>query len=137
MPLIETDLLKAYLDPGDDLHSKSIRAFELLSKGGSMLLSSVSLLELDLLLKSHDFSAEERESVFHTLGMRLLKARVATLTIKAMQNAVILQRKYNIPRFYFDSLHLGLAICHDGKIISSDEAFDSVKEISRINPAEL
>jgi len=137
LPLIETDLLKAYLDPRDDLHEASVTAFELLKGPGDYALSSASLLELDLLLKSSGFSGEEREQVFKTLKMRLLKARLVAMGPETMGNAIILQEKYKQSHFYFDSLDLGLAMSHDGGIVSSDEAFDAIQEVERIDPHEL
>ena len=137
MPLIETDLLKAYLDPGDDLHGASLRAFELLKGPGEYALSSVSLLELDLLLKSAGFSGKEREQVFKTLTMRLLKVKIVAMRPETVSNAIVLQGKYRQSHFYFDSLHLGLAMSHDGRIVSSDEVFDSIQEVERIDPHEL
>ena len=137
MPVIETDLLKAYLDPDDRLHEASLKAFDSLTRTNGYALSSASLIELDLLLKSAGFSADEREAVFHTLTIRLFRANIIAISPRALTNAVVLQGKYRIPRFYFDSLHLGLAMCHDGKIISSDQEFDRVEEVERIDPAEL
>lgn len=136
MPLIETDLLKAFIDPEDALHAHAVKAYELLSKK-DYVLSSVSFIELDLILKSSGFSGDEREEIFHTLYLRLIKARLAELNAHAVQNAARLQSKYDAPRFYFDSLHLGLAMCHDSRIISSDKYFDSVDEVTRIDPADL
>ncbi len=137
MPLVETDLLKAYLDPADDLHKASLKAFELLAKGGGMALSSASLLELDLVLKSSGFSVSEREEVFRTLQMRLVKARIAPLTPEALRNAIAIQRSYEMADFYFDSLHIGMAMCGDCTIISSDDAFDKIKQVTRIDPRGL
>lgn len=137
MPLVETDLLKAYLDPEDALHASAVKAFELLRGRGEYALSSASLLELDLLLKSGGFSGEERGIVFQTLTVRLLKAKIIGMRPEALSNAIMLQDKYGQSHFYFDSLHLGLAVFHDGKIVSSDQAFDRVEEVERIDPSEL
>ena len=137
MPLIETDLLKAYLDPEDRLHDAGVKAFELLTGRREFVLSSASLLELDLILKSRGFPEGDREMVFHTLAMRLLKATIVSLNPEALRNAIILQGKYRLPRFYFDSLHLGLAMCQDAKIVSSDEAFEGIKEVERIDPRHI
>ncbi len=137
MPLVETDLLKAYLDPEDDLHEASVKALELLRGRGDYALSSASLVELDLLLKSRGFLKEERKDVFQTLSMRLLKADIIAVRPEVLVNSIVLQGKYRQPHFFFDSLHLGLAMSHDARIVSSDKAFDNVEEVERIDPSEL
>ena len=38
---------------------------------------------------------------------------------------------------YFDSLHCASAALYDGRIISVDEAYDSVPEVSRVDPRGL
>ena len=137
MPLIETDLLKAYLDPRDDLHEASVTAFELLKGPGEYAVSSASLLELDLILKSAGFTGDERNQVFKTLKMRLLKAKIVAMRPETISHAIILQEKYKQSHFYFDSLDLGLAMSHDGSIVSSDEVFDAIQEVERIDPRDL
>ena len=59
----------------------------------------------------------------------------AQLTVNVVLKASEIREKYGLT--YFDSLHGATAILSDGKIISSDKAFERVKELKAINPSKL
>ena len=132
MPVLETDFLKALIDPKDELHFNANRALEKLSREKDWKLASTAILELDLILKSRDFSKAERRDIFDALSAKIPENSILKLNLRVAKKACELQDKYAFANFYFDSLHLAIALAHDSIIISSDESFDKVKEAKRI-----
>jgi len=57
------------------------------------------------------------------------------LIAQVILKAISLRRKYQLT--YFDSLHAATAILHDGTIISSDKAYQEIKELKTIHPEEI
>ena len=132
MPVLETDFIKALIDPKDRLHSYSLRALQRL-KSPDWVVASSAFLELDLLLKDSRISLDERHEIFESLKAEIPADKILTLVHESISKAIELQRRYRVIRaFYFDSIHLALAILHDGAIASSDHTFDQVKEVKRI-----
>lgn len=132
MPVLETDFLKGLLDPKDRLHASSQRALGRLQREEWNLASS-SLVELDLLLKNEGVNSDERVMIFEALSAEIPAQMILGLTHTTMSRAAQLQSIHrNIHHFYFDSLHLAVALGSDGQIVSSDESFDDIAGIKRI-----
>lgn len=132
MPVLETDFLKGLLDPKDRLHGPCQRALGKLQRGDWSVTSS-SLLELDLLLKHEGVGSEERATVFETLSAEIPKETILGLTHVTLSVAALLQSRHrDIQHFYFDSLHLAVALGSDGKIVSTDRSFDRISGITRM-----
>ncbi len=132
MPLLETDFLKALLDPKDRLHTSSERALSRVQRNEWNLASS-ALLELDLLLKHGRVSSEERSAIFETLSAEIPREMIVGFTHASLSAASRLQVAHkDVSNFYFDSIHLALSMELDGKIVSSDRFFDRVTGIKRI-----
>lgn len=131
MPVLETDFLKALIDPSDRLHGGAVRALERV-RAGEWRVASSAFLELDLVLKKSGISLEDRIDTFEALKPHIPVESTLKFTHQTMAVAGRLQKMYKFSRFYFDSLHLGIAVEHDREIVSSDRDFDSVKEVKRI-----
>ena len=132
MPVVETDFLKGLIDPEDRLHESCLKAMEHVKKREWMIVSS-AFIEFDLLLKHLKISLKDRLDVFEGLMAEIPKESILQLTHESMAQAIQLQKKYSELRdFYFDSIHLGIVILHDGTIVSSDHAFNQVKEVKRL-----
>jgi len=131
MPVLETDFLKALIDPDDKLHGKAVRALEKV-RDGKWHVASPAFLELDLVLKKSGILLEDRISAFEALKPHIPLESTLKFTHQTMAVVGRLQRTCRFPHFYFDSLHLGIAIEHDGEIVSSDRDFDTVREVKRI-----
>jgi len=132
LPVLETDFIKALIDPRDHLHSYSLKALQELKKPEWVIASS-GFLELDLLLKHSGISFDERHEIFESLKAEIPRDKIVTLYHESLSKAVDFQRRYRrMKDFYFDSIHLAIAALHDGVIASSDHAFDQVKEVSWI-----
>jgi len=137
LPVLETDFLKAIIDPNDRLHRSSMKALERV-KTMHWHIASSAFIELDLLLKISDISTDDRSLVFETLRSELPKEMIIPIIHESMSRAIQLQKKYHkVRRFYFDSIHLSIAISLDGKIVSSDHSFDGVTEIKRLPLEQL
>lgn len=137
MPVVETDFLKGIIDPRDKLHGPSLKALTQVRRKLWRLASS-ALVELDLLLKDSGVSVNDRIAVFHALKSEIPEETVLTISHQTLLEAVLLQKKYRgISRFYFDSIHIAVAIGLDNTIVSSDRTFDQVQEVKRIPLEEL
>jgi predicted nucleic acid-binding protein len=132
MPVTETDFLKAVVDPNDRLHKSSMKALQKVKKKLWHVASS-ALIEIDLLLKVSGISINDRFAVFQALRSEMPKDMILPISHQTILRAISLQRKYSqIKYFYFDSIHLAIAVELDGMIVSSDETFDQIKEVKRI-----
>ena len=131
MPVLETDFLKALIDPDDRLHGKAVRALEKV-RDRKWHVASSAFLELDLVLKKSGISLEDRIDAFEALKPHIPLESTPKFTHQTMAVAGRLQRTYKFSRFYFDSIHLGIAMEHDREIVSSDRGFDGVREVKRI-----
>jgi len=132
LPVLETDFIKALIDPKDRLHSYSLKALQELKKPEWVIASS-GFLELDLLLKHLGISFDERHEIFESLKTEISADKILPLIHESLSRAIDLQRRYRrMKDFYFDSIHLAIATLHDSVIVSSDHIFDQITEVSRI-----
>lgn len=132
MPVLETDFLKAIIDPKDKLHSQAKKALARVVHGEWRVASS-ALLELDVIMKNHGIMEEERLDVFNALTAEFPVEGIYPITHSSLSAAVSLQKSYTTIRsFYFDSIHIGIAMIADGVIVSSDSSFDRIRMVERI-----
>ena len=132
MPVLETDFLKGIIDPKDELHSQAKKALVRVRRGEWRVASS-ALLELDVIMKNEGIPDEERLDVFNSLTAEFPAEAIHPITHSSLSISVGLQKSYTAIRsFYFDSIHIGVAITADRMIVSSDSSFDRVREIERI-----
>ncbi len=132
LPVLETDFIKALIDPKDRLHRYSLKALEELKKPEWAIASS-AFLELDLLLKRSGISLDERHEVFESIKAEIPRDKILVLIHESLSKAIDFQRRYRrIKDFYFDSIHLAITALHDGVVASSDHIFDQVTEVRRI-----
>jgi len=137
LPVLETDFLKAIIDPNDRLHKSSMKVLEKV-KSMEWYIASSALIQLDLLLKISGIPVDDRSLIFETLRSELPKETIIPIIHEPMSQAIQLQKKYHkIKRSYFDSIHLSIAIGVDGQIVSSDYSFDRVTEIERLPLEQL
>ncbi len=103
-------------------------------KDGKWSVTSSALWELDILLKNSRISNEERFDVFNALASEFPVERITPVTHASLATAAHLQKTYpGIRSFYFDSIHIAVAIQTDGVIVSSDASFDRVRGVERID----
>ena len=98
-------------------------------KDGKWSVTSSALWELDILLKH-----SRRFDVFNALASEFPVERITPVTHASLATAAHLQKTYpGIRSFYFDSIHIAVAIQTDGVIVSSDASFDRVRGVERID----
>src|SRR5207245_9708011 len=105
---------------------------------GEWRVASWALLELGLILKNGSAVGEERLDVFAAVAVEFRGEMMVPVTQGSLAESISLQKTYaGIRSFYFDSIHIGVAIQADGIIVSSDSAFDRISEVKRIGLESL
>ena len=97
--------------------------------------------ELELNLKTGNILIEERRATLEDIAkfftdlsqlLSLYKLSTFPLTCEQIAKAANLRKKYNLT--FYDSHHAASAILYDSRIISTDNTYDSVIGLKRINP---
>lgn len=144
MPIIETDLLYAYLHEGDEHHEIAMRLFEKIRRlevKPTPEISVLSLIELEILLKSGVVKVKGRTPTdqdiaeyFEELceGFRIYSIPINPITCESIRLSAWIRAKYNLS--YYDSHYAAQAQLRDQQIISADKVYDRVAEIKRIKP---
>lgn len=102
---------------------------------------TLALHELELNLKVGNILIEGRKAtlediakLFKDLGQLLSLYNINTqpLTCEQIAKAADLRSSYNLT--FYDSHHAASALLYDSKIISTDEGYEHIKDLTRINP---
>jgi predicted nucleic acid-binding protein len=133
LPLIENDVIFAYLNEADPNFDSAERIFSRLNSGSLRVsVSSVALVEMELIYQS-----ENREDAL-LRDMATLAALPNTafepLTPDLALSAVYLRQTFGLG--FFDSHYAATALNLDKRVISFDRAYDSVKGLRRLDPAK-
>jgi len=132
MPIIENDVIFAYLNEYDPKHSVAEKIFQKLRSGGlTAEMSSVSLLEMELVYRS--------EKMEHRL-LRDLAALAALpnvnyvpLTPDVAVASVYLRQTLGLT--FFDSHYAATALNRDRRILSFDKSYGKIPGLTRMDPA--
>ncbi|MEM2913261.1 MAG: PIN domain-containing protein [Candidatus Bathyarchaeia archaeon] len=134
MPLLENDVIFAYLNEYDPNHPIAERIFRKLHDGEiSIHISSVSLIEMELIYRSEKM--EERLLRDLAALAALPNVEYVPLTPDTAVASVYLRQTLNLS--FFDSHYAATALSLDRKIISFDKAYDKVLGLTRIKPDAL
>lgn len=130
MPILDTVVLFAAADSSDRLHESAIEQLRML--GGAQLMGTFALLEFDVVLKSNGFSTKMRmEEVAMLLrDFPLVADATHCASPGTLYRAILCEQEFDLG--YFDALLAAEALEHDGKIVSSDRAFDRIPGLRRI-----
>ena len=136
MPLIELDMLIAYVNRADKLHDIATELFNNILNGklGGVAVPTSAYIEYELVLRSKGYSESEVSNDISAFR-RIKNLDEVPLTSKIIIKASELRRKYNIT--YFDSLHAASAFSHDKTIISIDKIYKEIIELRVIDPRKL
>ncbi|KXA96467.1 hypothetical protein AKJ37_05175 [candidate division MSBL1 archaeon SCGC-AAA259I09] len=131
MPVLDTVVLFAAADEEDPRNETAKNYLDELREEG-FLLASYSLVEMDIVLKSRGHSPEKRkeEQVLLLKDFPELDRKVHPVSPATIYIGVGLEQEQELD--YFDAMIGAEAIEHDGRIVSTDEAFDRVGELERI-----
>jgi len=131
MPLLENDVLFAYLNEYDRNHETAEEIFEKLKNGKiSVEISSVSLIEMELVYRSEKIEDKLLKDLAAVAA--LPNVEYVTLTPDVAVASVYLRQTLNLT--FFDSHYAATALNLDGKIITFDHAYDRVPGLARIQP---
>jgi predicted nucleic acid-binding protein len=136
VPIIELDLLIAFVNASDKRHEVADKVFREIMNGKikNAKVASSAYLEYELVHRSLGYPLKDtkREILsfrnFPSLGEESLTSKVI---VKAMQ------LRETIGMTYFDSLHASTALLTDREIISTDSVYDKVDSLTRIEPKHL
>jgi predicted nucleic acid-binding protein len=131
MPLLENDVIFAYLNEYDSNHTIAERIFQKLQNGEiSVEISSVSLIEMELIYRSEKMEAKLLKDLAAVAALPHVK--YIALTPDVAVASVYLRQTLNLA--FFDSHYAATALNLDRKIISFDQAYDKVPGLTRIKP---
>ena len=136
MPVIELDMLIAFVNPLDKHHTI---ASDLFMKIRDRRIKNVSTaasayLEYQLVHKSRGYGESEIRRdlemfrVFPNIGER-------NLSLNTLIQASEFREKYGLS--FFDSMHAATAVLADQKIISKDQTYERITGLVRLDPQEL
>ncbi len=136
MPVIELDMLIAFINPQDKLHEVAVKVFSKVVKGKlrGFSVASSAYLEYELILRSRGYPEEDIRLEVEAFR-RLRNLGEVPLTSSVLIEASRLREQFKLT--YFDSLHAASALLHDGKIASIDAAYSRIPELEVIDPRTL
>jgi len=133
MPIIELDMLIAFVNKYDKLHEISKKLFHKILSGemSGVKVASSAYLEYELVLKSRGYDLNE---IYNDLNAfrHIKNLGEAPFTVEVVLKAIELRNTYKIS--YFDSLHAATALKYDKTIISTDYVYKEIKELKHIDP---
>jgi predicted nucleic acid-binding protein len=132
MPLLETDLIFAYLNREDKHHQDAKNIFDKIREGRNLSVSSLSLVELELIYKSNNLNMH---LVPHIAALSTLpNIHYQNLSVDIVLTSIYLRQTHGLS--FFDSHYAATALQGDGCIISTDQAYRKVPGITLIEPIQ-
>ena len=134
MPLIENDVVFAYLNEYDSNHAIAERIFQKLENGEvNVEISSVSLIEMELIYRSEKMEDKLLKDLAAMAALPNVKYVVLTPDVAVA--SVYLRQTLNLT--FFDSHYAATALNLDRKVISFDKAYDRIPGLTRIKPGTV
>ena len=118
MRLLDTMVLIASLETEHPLHKRALHHLRRASSE-DVYVPSAAVLEMDLELKSHGFSSDERREASTSLLGYVSVEKILPLNFEVLAEATELERFSG----YFDALIVSTARLHGATIVSKDAAF--------------
>lgn len=119
MKIIDTVVLISSLDPEDPLHEKGFKHLRSLILSEEVYVPSVVLVECDLVLKTKEFSNEERSRIFKKLARLIPENKILPIPVTVLKKTIDLENH----KEYFDALVASTALKYKADIISTDPIF--------------
>ena len=131
MPVIELDMLIAFVNSSDRHHAAADNLFLKIKEGKikDVSVASSAYLEYELVHKSTGQSERETREELRMFGI-YPNLGEEEMNLEVLVEASRLREVYGLT--FFDSLHAASALMKDGKIISRDECYDRVKGLERV-----
>ncbi len=148
MPVIEVDILLAYIVSEDRHHLVASEYFSRIMAGGLTrpMIASFALQELELGIRAgkilpHGKIAKEENEVASFMNevcdaLSLYEMSILPIQCGVLAKAAEIRQKYNLS--YYDSLHAAVTYFSDDKtIISTDPKYDDVPGLKRMDPYKM
>lgn len=132
MPLIETDMVFAFLNTNDRHHNVASKLFSIIKSGFEVGLPTSALIEMELVYKSNDREDDLANHVANLIAIPNVTS--VALTPKTILLSIKLREDYELS--FFDSHHAATALENDGKIISTDQQFKKVPNLELLDPED-
>lgn len=130
MPLLETDIIFAYLNRADRHHTAAVAIFNEIKEGAELSISSLSLVEIELIYKSTNL---EQHLTPHISALSILPNVTYTpLSVDIVLTSIYLRQNHNLT--FFDSHYGATALQGDAEIISTDKVYSKIPGLRRIDP---
>jgi PIN domain nuclease of toxin-antitoxin system len=132
VPLLETDLIFAYLNTQDKHHKTAKTLFKQIKQGTKVNISPLTLIELELLYKTNKI---ENQLTPHITALTTLPNTTYTpLTPETILTAITLRQEHRLT--FFDSHYAATALQTDQQIISIDQAYSQIPGLTHIDPTK-
>ena len=133
MPLLETDLIWAFLNRDDRYHNDAKKIFNSIKQGSRYIVSSLSLIELELIYKSNNL---EEHLAQHIAALSTLPhISYANLSVDIVLSSIYLRDTHGLS--FFDSHYAATALQGDAQIMSTDQSYEKVPGLKRLNPEKI
>jgi predicted nucleic acid-binding protein len=133
MPLLETDLVFAYLNKLDSHHEVAKNIFNKIREGTHYTISSLSLIEIELIYKSNNL---EKQLAQHIAALSTLSnVTIPQISADIILTSIYLREPYNLS--FFDSHYAATALQLDAEIISTDKQYQNVPGLTLIDPYNI
>jgi len=134
MPLLENDVIFAFLNEYDPDHTVAEKVFQKIRSGEAMVeISSVSLLEMELIYRSEGMEDKLLKDLAAIAALPNVKYIALTPDIAVA--SVYLRQTLDLT--FFDSHYAAVALNLDRRILSFDRSYDRVKGLTRVDPATI
>lgn len=131
LPVLDTVVLFAAADEDDSRNEAAKNHLDELRKEG-FLLASYSLVEMDIVLKSRGYGPARRKKQQGLLLKDFPESagKVHPITPATVYLGVGIEQEQGLD--YFDAMIGAEALEHDGRVVSTDEAFDRIVDLERV-----
>lgn len=110
----------AYIDDTHILHSKAQDHVRDVTASSDVYVPSPALLELDLVLKSNQYTFEERKATFRLLESPIPPDKVLKVTPEIMKRVTEFDRLATWTSHYFDSMVAAVAENCGAEVVTTD-----------------
>ena len=126
MKILDTVALIAFSRPSDRLHEAGKKHIKAVTNTDETFVPSAVLLELDTVLKSRNFSYDERKEIFETLAPVIPNDKVLRLTPPILKRAAELDSVASWRDHYFDVIIVATALEHAAEVVTTDSKMSSL-----------
>ena len=122
----DTDVIYALIRPGDRHREYAERMLNIREK---IYTSAITIVELEIVIK-REISDELSKTAVNLAKIKIPTLKILPLGEKTLKSAEQLRKRYGLG--IFDSIHAAAALEADGRIASTDEIYDRISGLKRL-----